>query len=284
MDQTRPRITAVINYYNPKAFSRIEAICLLCLESLRFATKNTLEIILADGSGVESEQIRQHCQRLSAVYTLSPVPQNFGAIYNHGMSLAKGEYIAILENDVFVVDDWDEKMLSEMNRTGANLAVPYLTSCDSQIQEFNFVARHFTFEPSCLSHNLMLFDRTAFNAVYPLDTQFNASFNDHDMYQRLRAAGLRFIVCDAGKICHYRRSSSAYNPWTMERDVVLFRAKYPNLPYWNLWGEYSVATPLFCRSFLFRLLLKLMSGIGPMPVSRYLYKHAFRLEPIFHRI
>ena len=228
--------------------------------------------------------MKEHCNRLSAVYTLAPVPQNFAAIYNHGMATATGEYIAILENDIFVVDGWDDKMIREMERTKAHLAVPYLTSCDSQIQEFNFVAKHFTFEPSCLSHNLMLFDRQAYSTVYPLDARFNATFNDHDMYQKLRAAGLRFIVCDAGKICHYRKASAIYNPWTLEQDALLFREKYPKLEYWKLYGEYSVATPFFCKSALFRTLLRVVSSIPSIRVARYLYKHAFRLEPIFHRV
>jgi hypothetical protein len=178
-------ISCVINYYNPKAISLIDATTLLCLEALKAYSKTSPEIILSDGSGVESPLIKAHCERLGALYSLSPTPQNFAAIYNHGFSLCQGDHVAILENDIFVTEAWDQRMLAEMQRTGADVAVPFLTSCDNDTQQLGFLVQNMTFEPSMISHNFILFTRRAAELAFPFDTRFNATHNDNDVYIRL---------------------------------------------------------------------------------------------------
>ncbi len=278
-------LSLVVNYFNPKALTRVEAIATLCLEALKDCTQCPLEVILSDGSGVESPTIRAVCERLGFIYTISPTPQNFEAIYNHGLGMATGDYVGILENDIFVVKDWDVPLIAEMQRTGASFAVPYLSSCDNHIQQTGFVARHVTFEPSNVSHNFMVFDRKAFAAVYPLDTRFNANFNDNDMYIRTKRAGLKIIVVNCGGIVHYRGASAAYNPWNpMPVDEAIFLGKYPELKRWRVpYCPYSFAEPFFCKSWAYRMLLKLCTWFPSRTTSGYLVKHCTRLEPIFHR-
>lgn len=281
-----PKLSLVVNYFNPSAISRVQAIATLCLEALKDCTKCDLEVILSDGSGVECPVIKACCERLGFVYTVSPTPKNFEAIYNHGLAMARGEYVGILENDVFVVKDWDVPLFAEMERTGAALAVPYISSCDNHIQQTGFVARHVTFEPTNISHNIMVFDRRALAAVYPLDTRFNANFNDNDMYVRIKRAGLKIIVVNCGGIVHYRGSSSAYNPWNpMAVDYEIFMGKYPELKTWRVgYGPYSFAEPLFCRSWTYRWLLKCCAALPSRKLGLYAIKHAMRLEPFFHRV
>jgi len=282
----RPTLSLVVNYFNPKAFSRVQAIATLCLEALRDCTRATLEVILSDGSGVECPAMQAQCERLGFTYTLSPVPKNFEAIYNHGLAMARGEYVGILENDVFVVQGWDEKLLAEMRRTGAAVVVPYLSSCDNHIQQTGFVARHVTFEPSCISHNFVVFDRRAYAVLVPLDTRFNANFNDNDMFIRARRAGLRIVVVNCGGIVHYRGSSAVYNPWNpMEVDCQIFMDKYPELKTWRVpVCPYDFSEPFFCRSRLYRWLLKFGACVPGRRAKGYAVKHLTRLEPLFHRV
>lgn len=282
----RPKLSLVVNYFNPKAYPRVQAITALCLEALRDCTRAPLEVILSDGSGVECPVMRGHCERHGFVYTLSPVPKNFEAIYNHGLAMARGEYVGILENDVFVVQGWDARLLAEMKRTDAAVAVPYLSSCDNHIQQTGFVARHVTFEPSCISHNFVVIDRRAYAVLVPLDTRFNANFNDNDMFIRARRAGLRIVVVNCGGIVHYRGSSAAYNPWNpMEVDYKIFLGKYPELKTWRVpVCPYDFSEPLFCRSRLYRWLIKLGSCVPGRKASGYAVKHLMRLEPLFHRV
>lgn len=283
---TTPTISLVVNYFNPKGLSRVQAITTLCLEALKDCTRSSLEVILSDGSGIECPAMRGHCERLGFAYSLSPTPKNFEAIYNNGLSQAKGEYVGILENDIFVVQGWDERMLGEMRRTGAALAVPYMSSCDHHGQQTGFVVRHVTFEPTTISHNMVVFDRRAYAAVFPLDTRFTANFNDSDMYLRTKRVGLRIIVANCGGIVHYRGASSAYNPWNPQSvDEKIFMEKYPELKTWRShYGPYSIAEPAFARSRLYRGLLKLANLFPSRSTAHYLVKHCTRLEPLFHRI
>jgi GT2 family glycosyltransferase len=279
-----PLISAVINYYNPRAFSRIEATVTLCLEALKEFTANPLEVICSDGSGLESPAIRAVCDRLGLTYTLSPVPQNYAAIYNHGLRMAVGQFIVVLENDVFVHKDWDQKMLGEMKRTGASLAVPFISSCDVIVQQAGFVARRRTFEPSMISQNLMLFDREAYSIAFPMDEQFNGAFNDCDIYLRLKAAGKRMIVCDAGNIVHYRRSSQVYNSFTYESDVARFKAKYPHLRYWDRYMTMNLAEPTFMTSPVYRWLFAIAGAIPSKKISCTVSYHLQRLESVFQGV
>jgi GT2 family glycosyltransferase len=279
-----PKVSIVINYFNPKAVPRVDTITTLCLQSLKEFTQNPLEVILSNGSGVDSPAMMVLCEQLGFRYTLSPVPQNFEAIYNHGLGLARGEYVGIMENDIFVTEQWDAKMIAEMQRTGAHFAVPYLTSCDNIIQQLGFPAQHWTFEPTMISHNMMLFDRKAFGVLVPLDTQFNGSHDDLDTYLRLKAANIRMIVCRNVGMIHYRRATAVYNPWTFSEDLEKFKLKYPELEYWDGWGAICIADRRFCRSSIYRWLLRAASMIRPKRVGRYAYLHTMRLEPLFHRI
>jgi glycosyltransferase involved in cell wall biosynthesis len=275
-----PLISAVINYYNPRAFSRIEATVTLCLEALKEFSFNPIEVICSDGSGVESANVKAACERLGLTYTLSPIPQNYAAIYNHGLRLAKGQFIAVVENDVFVHKDWDQKIIGEMKRTGASLAVPYISSCDILPQQTGFVVRRRTFEPTMISQNLMFFDREAYEIGFPMDEQFNAAFNDCDTYMRLLNAGKRMIVCDAGNIVHYRRSSQIYNSFSYDADVAKFRAKYPTLKYWDKFGSFSFADARFARSTIYRGLFAFGGALPKRFANRFLH-YLQRFESVF---
>lgn len=277
-------ISCVINYYNPKAISRIDATTLLCLEALRAYSKTSPEIILSDGSGVESPLIKAHCERLGVLYSLSPTPQNFAAIYNHGFSLCQGDYIAILENDVFVSEAWDERMLAEMNRTGADVAVPFLTSCDNHIQQLGFLVQNITFEPSIISHNFILFTRKAAELAFPFNMSFKGSQNDSDVYIRLKRARMKFIVTKGAEMVHFRRGTAVYNPWRFDEDLLAFKELYPDLRYSSPIYAFSVCDPFFCRSRSFRMLLWLCERLPVRKFRNYWTKQIFRLESLFHRI
>lgn len=277
-------ISCVINYYNPKAISRIDATTLLCLEALKAYSKTSPEIILSDGSGVESPLIKAHCERLGALYSLSPTPQNYAAIFNHAYNLSCGDYIAMLENDVFVTEGWDTVMLSEMQRTGADVAVPFLSSCDNHIQELGFLVKNMTFEPSMISQNFVLFKRQAAQVAFPLETKFNGTHNDNDIYIRVKRNRMKLIVTKGAEMVHFRRGTAAYDPWTFDKCFNVFKSLYPDLSYTSPIYAFSVCDPFFCRSRSFRMLLWVCERLPVRKLRNYWTKHIFRLESLFHRI
>jgi GT2 family glycosyltransferase len=280
---TGPLISAVINYYNPRAFSRIEATVTLCIEALKEFTFNPVEVICSDGGGAESPNIKALCERLGCIYTVSPIPQNYAAIYNHGLRMATGQYLAVVENDVFVHQHWDKKMLDEMKRTGASLSVPFISSCDIITQQSGFVVRRQTFEPTMISQNLMFFDREAYAIGFPMDEQFNGAFNDNDTYLRLKAAGKRMICCDAGNVVHYRKSSQVYNMFTFNSDEAKFKAKYPDLKYWTKHQTYNIADKTFVHDPVYRAILSACAMLPARYAARTMY-YAQRLESVFQKV
>ena len=94
-----------------------------------------------------------------------------------------------------------------------------------------------------------------------------ARFNDYDTYLRLRQAGKRMIVCDAGNIVHYRRSSQIYNSFTYESDVAKFKAKYPTLKFWDKYIGFNLADSRFSVSPVYRAVL---GTAGALPKKKSL--------------
>jgi GT2 family glycosyltransferase len=150
-------------------------------------------------------------------------------------------------------------------------------------QQAGFVVKRRTFEPTMISQNLMFFDRDAYEIGFPMDEQFNAAFNDCDTYMRLLNAGKRMIVCDAGNIVHYRRSSQIYNAFSYDADVAKFKVKYPTLKYWDKYGSFSYADKRFAKSFMYRTLFG-MAGALPKRTAERLIYYLQRFESVFQGV
>ncbi len=273
-------VSVVVSYFNPRRAERLRLMTQLCLSCLAECTASRLELLLLDGSGAPCADMIRFCASIGASYHAAPEPERFARTYNRGLAMARGDLLVTCASDILVAPGWDTPLRTELRRTGAAMAAPYLSASDYPAQVWHWVIRRRTFVPSFLTFNLNMMTRQCWSMVGALDEQFGGSYNDIDYLLRMRAAGLEVIVADAGAICHYGRLT--VSTWTFHRhssDHDLFVAKYPGVV---RDGAVDCSGPLFNRSPTYaglrRLLRRLPERAGRAPLSRLLS----RFEPLFH--
>lgn len=103
-------MSIVIPNWNGKAFLQP------CLDALRRQTCSPLEIILADNASTDGSQqfVREHYPEV----LLIELPENrgFTGACNAGMEAARGDYIALLNNDTEVDPKWAEAVVAAFDR------------------------------------------------------------------------------------------------------------------------------------------------------------------------
>jgi glycosyltransferase involved in cell wall biosynthesis len=181
----QPLISCLVPVYNGELYLR-EAI-----DSILAQTYRPLEIIVVDDGSTDAtpDVVAGYGDQLRYVRQANAGP---GAARNHGLSLARGEYVAFLDAD----DLWHpEKLARQMTRFRAR---PQLDLCVTHIQNFWIPALHEE-EARFRNHRIMralpgytpvtlLARRQVFNQVGP----FNATFrhiHDTEWFVRLAESG-----------------------------------------------------------------------------------------------
>lgn len=278
-------ISVIINYFNPYGHPHLESMTLFAMESVSTCTSHRLELIVADGSGKVSEVISARCRNNNWLYLPSETTESFAQTYNKGMVAASGDYRVWLANDIFVTRGWDEALLREMRRTGAWMAMPYLSFSDYSAQTRNITLKMPTFSPSSATVNLNMITRECFEKVGVLDDQFSGCYNDIDYMIRIRQAGGSVIVVDAGQILHFGQATLKVNTGVnYAQDSSRFDAKYPFIPAqrdWYTGCEYLATSWLFKKLIWLRFfLLDKNNGNHAVHFSRLLAK----VEPFLHKV
>lgn len=110
MEQINPKISVIIPVYNSEKY--IEK----CLESVLNQTYKNYEIIVInDGSKDNSKEILSKYQEKYPEVIKHIEQENKGVAKtrNYGIKLAKGEYIAFIDNDDYIDQDYLEKFVTE---------------------------------------------------------------------------------------------------------------------------------------------------------------------------
>ncbi|MCB9461827.1 MAG: glycosyltransferase family 2 protein [Anaerolineaceae bacterium] len=105
-----PLISIVIPNWNGKHFLQT------CLDSLAAQTYDALEVIIADNASSDGSQayIREHYPDVKLVEL--PENRGFTGACNAGMDVAKGEFVALLNNDTEVDPNWAEALVNAFER------------------------------------------------------------------------------------------------------------------------------------------------------------------------
>lgn len=270
-------VSVIVNYFNPDANPRIEAMVRYCLECYDSYTKNDREIILVDGSGAASPGVQRFCESRGWLYRVCTAKGAFARIYNLGMTEARGDYRVWSASDIFVCQGWDERLIGELERTGAWMAAPYLTNSDYVAQLRLWPLQMKTFYASYMTFNLNMITKHCYENVGLMDERFTGNYNDLDYLVRIRRAGGEAIIVDAGQVLHVARgTASVASTFRLDQDLERFLNKYPELKTKRADWPYDLAATVFHRSRVYPLLLKLLGRPGRP------YNWLSKLEPMIH--
>jgi GT2 family glycosyltransferase len=276
------RMSIIVNHFNPTQNARLFAMTEFCLRTIIANTSLSNEILLVDGSGFESKKLLQICEEERCAYLPSKTRESFSESYNRGLRTGQGDYLVFLANDIFVCAGWDLRLIQELERTGAWMAMPFLSYSDYQAQIRSWVSSNSTFEPNFATFNLNMIRKDIYEAVGPIDDGFSGNFNDLDYYARIRKKGGTVIIADAGEIVHHGRATlKIHSDTNWKRDRDRFIELYPEL---GIGRTFDGNEALFGRSRVYRTILSASAKTAGLWPIRKLTRHVTRFEPWFHRI
>jgi GT2 family glycosyltransferase len=213
-----------------------------CLGGLLYRTDySNLEVLIINNDSIDAgtESLFQMLQKDPRVHVIPmPGPFNYSALNNAAVSIATGEILVMLNNDVDVIGSgWLKEMVSHAVRPDVGAVGAKLLYGDRRIQHAGVVlgvgqhaagpgvAGHFghyaaaddagylgqfalTRELSAVTGACLAFRREVFEAVGGLDeTALPIAFNDVDFCLRIRALGFRIIWTPWAELYHLESAS-----------------------------------------------------------------------------
>ena len=191
---------------------------------------------------------------------------NFSAINNYAQSLARGEYLVFLNNDVEVSEGWLEELVSVCAREDVGAAGGKLFFPDGRIQSAGIVVgiggiagslftgmrgefsgylhkASLMQDLSCVTAAMMIVKRSVFRKVGGFDEELAVAFNDVDLCLRIRQENL-LVVYDPFCQAVHHESVSRGDEYTKDKaarwrqEAARMKEKWPEYyekgdPYYN---------------------------------------------------
>jgi len=255
-----------------------------CLASLERTNYASTELIIVDNGSVEartSEFLRGLEQQIGAQVLRDPGDFNFSRLINRGAAAAKGELLALLNNDIEAEEPrWLREMASYAIQPGVGAVGARLWYPNGTLQHgavalgVGGVAGHGHyrvprghpgyFNRACLQQNCsavtaacMVVRREVFESVGGFEENLAISFNDIDFCLRLRARGLHNVWTPYANLIHHESASRGHHTLPEEqaqffRESVFMQDKWaPELlddPFYNPnltldWPGFDLAYP-----------------------------------------
>ena len=190
---------------------------------------------------------------------------NYSRLNNRGVELSRGSLIALLNNDVEVInDDWLSEMVSravqpKVGMVGARLWYPNGTIQHGGVvlgaggvashahaglrrDEPGYFARaHLAQDVSTVTTACAVVKREAFLQVGGFDENLAVTFNDVDFCLRLREAGYRILWTPYAELIHHESSSRGFDNSAPKQVRCLGEVDYMK----SKWGDILLSDPFY---------------------------------------
>jgi GT2 family glycosyltransferase len=227
------------------------------LERTQYAN---IEIIILDNDSSEPETLSYFAAVISnprVRVVRCPGAFNFAAINNHGVSLARGSVIGLINSDIEVIDgDWLHELVGHALRPEVGVVGAKLSYPDGTVQHAGIVLgitgvaghvfRHILDEESGYFHRArltqelsavtgacMVMRKECYLRVAGMDDiNLKVAFNDLDLCLKLRQAGYRVIWTPHARLYHAESASrgSDGTPENIERfltEIAVVQERWP---------------------------------------------------------
>ena len=190
---------------------------------------------------------------------------NYSQLNNRGVQLSGGHFIALLNNDVEVInDDWLSEMVSramrpEVAMVGARLWYPNSTIQHAGVilgaggiaghahlglRRFHpgyFSRAHLAQDLSAVTAACALVKRDAYMQIGGFDENLAVTFNDVDFCLRLRQAGYRIVWTPDAQLIHHESTSRGVEDSTPKQTRFLAEVEYMK----SKWGDVLQHDPFY---------------------------------------
>lgn len=192
-----------------------------CIASIHAHTPLPYEIVIVDNASTDGTADYLRSQSLDLRYTLMDENLGFAGGVNHGLMMARGNYIVVLNNDVLVTPGWLDNMMRCLHSDERIAAVGPVTNYiggDQQIEVpytqvkdmINFAQEHNKPDPAKW-HNTdrlvgfcLLFRRELLNEIGYLDEGYQVgNYEDDDWMIRIRLLGRKLCIAGDSFVHHF---------------------------------------------------------------------------------
>ncbi len=115
---SRPKVSVVVPIYNVERYLRE------CVDSILAQTLKDIEVILVDDGSPDGcpKIVDEYAKLDSRVVAVHRKNGGYSKAVNYGISIAKGEYIGIIESDDWIEPDMYEQLLAKAEKHDADIA------------------------------------------------------------------------------------------------------------------------------------------------------------------
>lgn len=245
-----------------------------CIESIVDKTEyRNFEILILDNDSEKAETLQffQEIQNRDSRVKVIPCSGefNFSGINNIGAAQAKGDYIALVNNDIEVIEgDWLTEMLSlaaldDVGCVGAKLLysndtiqhggvilgiggiaghshLHYPAEVSGYFERMNLVH-----EVSAVTAACLLVKTSIYHEVNGLDENLKVAFNDVDFCIKVREQGYRNLITPYAELYHHESVSRGYED-TPEKQMR-FKSEIKKMQ--DKWGDILTTDPCYNPNF-----------------------------------
>ncbi|BAO44265.1 glycosyltransferase [Thiolapillus brandeum] len=249
-----PSASVIVLTYNNLEFTKA------CLHSLEHQTHypNWELIIVDNGSDDDTVEYLEQYARENPRVTLVLNGNNhgFAAGNNHGMQVAKGEYLILLNNDTYTTCGWLYGLLRHLirdpsiglvgpvtNNIGneARIDIEYADMQQMELLSYDYTQAHARelLEVDTVAFFCVAMHRSLYEEIGGLDERFGRGFFEDDDYcMRTRQAGKKVVIAEDVFIHHHLSASfgKLENP---ERVTLFEKNKHLYEEKWGKWNPHS---------------------------------------------
>jgi O-antigen biosynthesis protein len=231
----------------------------ICLEGLldRTSYPNVELVIIDNGSvGGETHRFFRRVEQRAVRVLRYDRPFNFAAINNFAVASTRSDLVALVNNDIEVLDPgWLEEMVGHAIRPEVGAVGALLLYPDRRIQHAGvvlgiggvaghafkyapaacagyFSSLHFARSVSAVTAACLVVERSKYEAVGGLDEELAVAFNDVDFCMRLGRAGYRNVFTPHAVLLHHE-SASRGDDLTGEKLARFQRERLQMLERWG---------------------------------------------------
>ncbi len=222
------------------------SLTLRCLESVLENSTQLKEVFVIDNASKDETPLRLHefkirfeAKKIAFTIITNDANAGFGRACNQGVRLATGEFIAILNNDTWVMPGWDQVLAKVSTEKNLDLVGPFFDErpdnddlplrCKKYL-ETNSAKLRKHFVPILLFFRRSAVEKLKLAHGGIFDERFFVTFEDTDLLYRMREQHLRYAQTSLCYIWHHSmgtRSSPGLISANHELDGLrLFQEKW----------------------------------------------------------